>query len=50
MQASNTAMVRGSPSSEVLKRWALKIWGAKQQSAKVGVLPKQNVAWGNEAN
>jgi hypothetical protein len=41
MQASNAAMVRGNPSKLTSNLLPLKIWGTKQQSAKVGVLPKQ---------
>src|SRR6185312_15507061 len=41
MQASNAAMVRGSPSKFTLKRWPLNICGTRQQSASVGVSPKQ---------
>jgi hypothetical protein len=39
MQASKAPMVNGKPSKFTSKRLALKIWGTKQQSANVGVLP-----------
>jgi hypothetical protein len=39
IQASKAAMVRGKPSKFTLNRLPLKIWGTKQQSANVGVLP-----------
>jgi hypothetical protein len=41
MQASKAAMVKGKPSKLTSNLLPLKIWGTKQQSAKVGVLPKQ---------
>ena len=42
-------MVWGNPSSWVPKRWALKIWGTRQQSAKVGVAPWQYTDGGKPA-
>jgi hypothetical protein len=39
MQASNAAMVRGSPSKFTSKRLPLKICGTRQQSASVGESP-----------
>ena len=39
MHASKAAMVRGKPVKFTSKRWALKICGTRQQSARVGVWP-----------